>query len=348
MIFLKDYDIMKKKTGEEAARVEKVRVGVLGPGRIVRRVMKDFHKAQGVELIAVASRSEERAKEAAEEYGAKYAFSSYEELAACSEVELVYIATPHVFHCGQAIMMMERGKHVIVEKPMTVTEADALRMMECAKKNHVFLMEAMWTRFFPAWEKMTELIRAGVIGRVSHVYGVFCTSVEKIEPESRLVAPSLAGGALLDIGVYPLMAATAILGWRPTSVQQLHALTETGVDGKMSVQLQYADGATAQLMTALDAAGPSDLTVYGSKGYIQMKDFWHPTSFETVVGGERKEYCFEAENEGFHHEFEAAARCIREGMCESAQMTHEESAAVCGITERLRHEAGVFYPGEEK
>jgi len=328
--------------------MKKVRVGVLGPGRIVRRVMKDFGKAQGVELIAIASRSAERAQKAAEEYGAKYAFAGYEELAACSEVELVYIATPHVFHCEQAILMMEHGKHVIVEKPMTVTEAEARRMTECARKNHVFLMEAMWTRFFPAWEKMTELIREGVIGRVIHVYGVFCTSAGKIDPQSRLFAPSLAGGALLDIGVYPLMAATAILGWKPVRVQQLSTLTETGVDGKMSVQLQYEDGATAQLMTALDAEGPSDLTVYGAKGYIQMKDFWHPSSFETVVDGERKGYRFDADNEGFYHEFEAAARCIREGLAESKQMTHEESIAVCGITERIRHEAGVYYPGEAK
>ena len=141
--------------------MENVRMGILGPGRIVRRVMKDFHRAQGIELTAVASRSEERARQAAEEYGAKYALASYEELASCDEVELVYIATPHVFHCEQAIMMMEHGKHVIVEKPMAVTADEARRMAECARANNVFLMEAMWTRFFPAWEKMMELIHLG-------------------------------------------------------------------------------------------------------------------------------------------------------------------------------------------
>lgn len=350
MIFIRDCDIMRKKSIADGRRekMDKIRVGVLGPGRIVRRVMKDFRKAQGVELIAVASRSEERAQSAAREYGAKYAFSSYEALAECAEVDLVYIATPHVFHCGQAIMMMEHGKHVIVEKPMAVTEEQARRMAECAKKNKVFLMEAMWTRFFPAWKKMMELIRAGEIGSVNHVYGVFSCSVGRIDPESRLFAPSLAGGALLDVGVYPLMAATAILGWEPEKAQSLYALTETGVDGRMSVQLQYAGGATAQMMTALDAEGSSDLIIYGTKGYIRMEEFWHPAAFAVIKGGEREEFRFDAENEGFHHEFEEAASCIRKGLREAEQMPLAESIAVCGLTERLRHEAGVYYPGEEK
>ena len=134
--------------------MEKIRVGVVGPGRIVRRVMKDFYKAQSVEMTAIASRNYERAKEAAAEYGAKYAFGSYEELAACSEVDLVYIATPHPFHCEQALLMMNSGKHVICEKPIAITEDETRRMSECAKKNGVFLMEAMWTRFFPATKKI--------------------------------------------------------------------------------------------------------------------------------------------------------------------------------------------------
>lgn len=328
--------------------MEKIRVGVLGPGRIVRRVMKDFHRAQGIELTAVASRSLERAREAAREYGAKYAFGSYEELAECKEVDLVYVATPHVFHCEQAIMMMEHGKHVIVEKPMAITWEETRRMTECARRKGVFLMEAMWTRFFPATIRMMELIREGAIGRVNHIYGVFSCSVEAPDPESRLFAPALAGGALLDIGVYPLMAATNILGWQPEKVQGMWKLTETGVDSRMSVQMQYEGGATAQFMTSLDAEGPSDLMIYGTKGYIRMEDFWHPTSFDVVCGGERKEYRFEEENEGFRHEFEAAARYIREGRTEAPLMPHEESAAVSRITERLRHEAGVFYPGEKK
>jgi len=311
-------------------------------------VMKDFYKAQSVELTAIASRNYERAKEAAAEYGAKYAFGSYEELAACSEVDLVYIATPHPFHCEQALLMMNSGKHVICEKPIAITEDETRRMSECAKKNGVFLMEAMWTRFFPATKKMKALIEAGEIGEIKHIYALFSSRCDTIDPESRVFNPALAGGALLDIGVYPLMAATAILGHNPMGFQQFHVLTETGVDSRMSVQMQYENGATAQLMTSLDAEGPADLTVYGTKGYIHMKDFWHPTSFEVVCSGDRDEYQFDAENEGFHHEFEEAARCILAGAKETRQMPVGESVAVCGITERLRHDAGVYYPGEQR
>jgi len=326
--------------------MERIRVGVLGPGNIVRRVMKDFHKAQSVELTAIASRSPERAEKAAETYGAKYAFSSYEELAECKEVDLIYIATPHTFHCEQAIMMMEHGKHVLCEKPMAVTEEQARRMTDCAKKNGVFLMEAMWTRFFPAWKSMIEMIRSEEIGQIHHIYGTFTCSVGDINPESRLFAPALSGGALLDIGVYPLMAGTAILGWNPVKLQGMHVLTETGVDARMSVQMQYADGATAQFMTALDAEGASDLLIYGAKGQIRMNDFWHASSFDIVSEGRRRRVEFEKENEGFYQEFEEAARCIRAGLTESPLMTHEESVAVSRMTEQLRHEAGVFYPEE--
>jgi len=193
---------------------------------------------------------------------------------------------------------------------------------------------------------MIEMIRSEEIGQIHHIYGTFTCSVGDINPESRLFAPALSGGALLDIGVYPLMAGTAILGWNPVKLQGMHVLTETGVDARMSVQMQYADGATAQFMTALDAEGASDLLIYGAKGQIRMNDFWHASSFDIVSEGRRRRVEFEKENEGFYQEFEEAARCIRAGLTESPLMTHEESVAVSRMTEQLRHEAGVFYPEE--
>lgn len=325
-----------------------IHVGILGPGNIVRRVMTDFHNAQGVCLTAVASRSLARAQEAAQKYGAKYAFGSYEELAACSEVDLVYIATPHPFHCEHAILMMSHGKHVLCEKPMALGESQTRRMTEYARAHGVFLMEAMWTRFFPAMQAMRDRIAAGEIGEIRHIYGVFSGS-NKVDPENRLYNRALAGGAMLDIGVYPLMACTDLLGWQPENVQGLYRLTETGVDGAMSVQLQYAGGATAQIMTAFDAASPSQLQIYGTKGHIVMPEFWRPTSFDlTPLKGEPIRHTFSPENEGHHYEFEEAARCIRAGLTESPRMTHEESVAIARITQALRHEAGVFYPGEEQ
>ncbi len=327
---------------------EPLRIGVLGPGRIVSRVMKDFDRARGVCLTAVASRSIERAQEAAGRYGAKYAFGSYEEMAACDEVDMVYVATPHPFHCEQAIQMMEHGKHVLCEKPISISGEQTERMIRCAREKNVFLMEAMWSRFFPATRRYMQLVRSGAIGKISHVYGVFSSSCP-VDEESRLFRPALAGGALLDIGVYPLMAATMLLGYQPEEVQGLCTLASTGVDGRMAVQMRYPDGATAQMMTSLDAAAPSHLFIYGTEGYMEVEDFWHPTRFSVSrASGERIAYSFPLENEGFHYEFEHAAECIQKGLNESPVMTWEESLAVSRMTERLRHDAGVFYPGEER
>ena len=325
---------------------EPIRVGVLGPGRIVRRVMKDFHAGQGYTLAAVASRSLERARQAAAEYGAPLAFGSYEELAACEAVDLVYIAVPHPFHCPLALQMMAAGKHVLCEKPMALNEKETRAMADCARDKGVFLMEAMWTRCFPAMKKMVSLVKGGAIGKVNHVYAVF-TASSNYDPASRAFDPALGGGALLDIGVYPLMAATQLLGWQVESVQGACEYAPSGVDMRLAAQLKFPGGATAQIMGGMDACGPSHLLVYGAEGCITMENFWHPDAF-TLFGrdGRRETYAFRPENEGFHHEFEEAARCIREGLHESPLMTWEESVAVSRITEKLRREAIILYPGE--
>ena len=333
-------------SGVKQIMAGKIRVGVLGPGRIVRRVMKDFHKGQGYELTAIASRSPERAEAAAREYGAKYAFGSYEALAASGEVDLVYVAVPHPFHCAASMLMMEHGKHVLCEKPMALNEREARLMVDCARKNGVFLMEAMWTRCFPATKELAALVRAGVIGDVRHIYSVF-SSCSLEDPQSRAFNPALGGGALLDIGVYPLMACTLLLGSAPERVQGACHYASTGVDMRMAMQLIYPGGATAQLMAGMDAGAPSQLFVYGARGCILMNDFWHPSSFtlRTADGGSR-EYAFPVENEGFFHEFEEAARCISAGLHESPLVPLDESISVARITDGLRRDAGIVYPGE--
>lgn len=327
--------------------VQPIRVGILGPGNIVRRVMTDFHRAERVVLSAVASRDGEKAQKAARAYGAPLAFDSYEAMARSDQVDLVYLATPHSLHYEQAMMCMKNGKHVLCEKPMVVNEAQALSMAQCARENGVFLMEAMWSRFFPAAHKLRALLEAGAIGDIWHITANF-SSRSGYDPASRLYRMDLAGGALLDIGVYPLMAVTGILGWNPQRVQGLCVRHACGVDVHESVQLQYESGATAQIFSGLMAPSDQKLTVFGSKGRIEMPGFWHPVSlslFET--GKEEERFAFPAENEGFYHEFDHAAQCIEQGLIESPLMTHAESAAVARITEGLRREWGVLYPGEE-
>lgn len=325
--------------------MEKVRLGILGPGRIVQNVMRDLRKAGHISLQAVASRSIERAKEAAARYGAPIAYGSYEELAESREVDLVYIATPHNFHAEQALLMMEHGKHVICEKPLTTSEKDTRRLIECAKKNGVFLMEAMWPRFFPATEKLRQVLEAGAIGPIRHIVADFCYSCE-YDPESRAFAPALAGGALLDLGVYPLMGATMLLGWQPESYSAQCAKAETGVDMRTAMSLRFQCGATAQLFCGMDAQSDCAMRLYGPKGFIEVPRFYWPVRFTLHTDDKETPYVFPDEDKGYHYEFEHAALCILAGKKESPLMKWEESLAVARICTDMRREMGIVYPWE--
>ena len=308
--------------------------------------MRDYHNMRGISLTAVASRSIERAEAAAARYGAKYAFGSYEDLAACGEVDLVYLATPHNFHCGQAVMLMNQGKHVLCEKPMAINGAQTRAMADCARSNGVFLMEAMWTRFFPAMRELRELISQGAIGRVTHVFADFAAT-GAYDPASRAFDPALAGGSLLDLGIYPMMAATMLLGYRPCDVQGFAHLAPTGVDMRASIQMLYPSGATAQILSAFDAMGESREVIYGDEGRVVIPDFWHPTTFTlTQSGGKPTAYHFRDESEGHHYQFTHAAECILGGLLESPIVTWEESIAVSEIFTDLRRSWGFLYPEE--
>lgn len=328
---------------------EPIRLGVLGPGAIFRRVMTDMHNAKNIRITAVASRSGERAEAAAKLAGAQHVFTSYEELASCPDVDLVYIATPHPMHKEHAMLCMRNKKHIICEKPMALNEAEVAEMAACARENGVFLMEAMWTRFFPAAVRVRELIQSGAIGEVKHVEAKFSYRSAGLPPTHRLLDPALAGGGLLDVGVYALEAITDVLGYQPSCVQGLCVKAETGVDGRFSVQMLYPSGATAQFMCGIDVTTDSTQMIYGTKGRIEIPDFWHPTRFTVhYASGETAEHAFRPENEGHHYEFEHAAQCIREGVCSSPVISPEETQAVARIMTQLRHEQGVFYPQEEQ
>jgi predicted dehydrogenase len=314
----------------------------------VERVMRDFHNCSDARVVAVASRSLERARDAACKYGAQYAFGSYAELAACDEVDLVYIATPHNYHCEQAILMMRAGKHVLCEKPLAINGDQARAMVNCARERNVFLMEAMWTRFFPASEKLRELAADGAIGNITHIYAEFA-AVSAFDPKSRLYDLSLAGGALLDLGIYPVMAATMLLGYDPVITQGVCSLSPAGADARSAIQLSFKSGATAQLMCALDAHGESREIIYGDRGRITVPDFWHPTAFTLeTLDGECREFTFAPETEGHHHQFGHACDLIRNGVHDSPVMSWDETIAIADMFTALRREWGVEYPDENR
>lgn len=321
-----------------------VRLGIIGPGRIVARVMPDMVNSSEIEITAVASRSCERAEAAARKYNIPYAYGSYEEMAASDKVDLVYIALPHPFHCETACLMMQHGKHVICEKPMTVNDAEAARMIQCAKENNVFLMEAMWTRFVPATLKAKELIAGGAIGEIKHMYAdfSFCGTYDE---KDRVYAMDLAGGALLDLGVYPLMAMTSFLGWKPVKASALAHRAPTGADMRMCVQLLFESGVTGQFFCGMDATGEQSMYLYGTEGILEIPAFW---TADTVIlrrnGCKEETYSYPHAFENYHYEFDHAAKCIRQGLKESPVVTLEESLAVSKICTQLRKETGILYP----
>lgn len=328
--------------------MKKIRLGIVSAGAIVARVMKDMHLSENVEVTAIAARDLSRAQAAAEAYGIPHAYGSYLELAQSSEVDLAYIATPHNFHAEQAMLMMRHGKHVICEKPMTTNPEELQKMIDCARENGVFLMEAMWTRFQPCVQTLMQMIREGAIGEVRNVFGEFSWSCGgSYDPASRLFDPALAGGALLDLGVYPLMFCMQLLGSEPVTVQSLCRKTPEGVDMNTSVQMQYANGAIAQFFCGMDASGNDYMQIYGAKGHITLEGFWKPRSFTLYADGqEPRVVAFEQETEPYHYEFDHAAACILDGLKESPVMPLAESLAANRICTRIRHNNGIFYPGE--
>lgn len=321
-----------------------IRLGIVGPGRIVERVMPDMVHASEIEVTAVASRSIERAGAAARKYNIPYAYGSYEELAASRQVDLVYIALPHPFHCETACLMMRHGKHVICEKPMAVNDAEAAKMIACAGENNVFLMEAMWTRFVPATRKAKELVCAGAIGEIRHMYADFAFRGTYDETD-RVYALDLAGGALLDLGVYPLMAMTNFMGWNRVKASGMAVKAPTGADLRMSVQMLFETGATGQFFCGMDVTGEQSMFLCGTEGILEIPHFWEADSvILRRTGCEEEIFRYPHRFENYHYEFDHAAQCIRQGLKESPVVPLAESLAVSRICTQLRKETGILYP----
>ena len=328
--------------------MKKIRLGIVSAGAIVARVMKDMHLLENVEITAIAARDLRRAQEAAEQYHIPHAYGSYLELAQSDEIDLAYIATPHNFHAEQAMLMMRHGKHVICEKPMAINHTEVQRMVDCARENGVFLMEAMWTRFQPCVRTLMQMLRDGVIGEVRNIFGEFSWSCnDQYDPASRLFDPALAGGALLDLGVYPLMFCMQVLGDNPETIQSLCRKTTEGVDMNTSIQMQYPNGAIAQFFCGMDACSNDYMQIYGTKGHIILPGFWRASSFTICREGEEDQVLtFDLPNEPYHYEFDHVAQCIQQGLLESPVMPHAESIKVSKICTEIRHSHGIVYPGE--
>ena len=326
--------------------MDKVRLGIVGPGRIVRRVMTDLRRAEHIEIAAVASRSAERARAAAKEYGIPGYFDSYADMVASDAVDLVYVALPHPFHCETAKLFLSHGKHVIVEKPFAVNAREAREMVACAKANDRFLMEAMWSRFFPLSVELKARAQAGEFGNLRRITGDFAFKND-LNAEDRLFNRTLGGGSLLDVGIYPLSMMCYYKGMLPEDAQVFSTLTPTDVDGLCAFQIRFADGGVGQGFSALEVSTDQKMCLYGTEAWVEVTDFWHPTRYTVHRPGQEDEVrVFEPENEGFRHEFEYVARTILSGRTDQPVMPLEDSVRLMEVMDGMRARMGVTYPAD--
>ncbi len=312
-----------------------VRFGIIGLGGISNRFASVLNTVEGVELAAVASSDEARAVEFAKKHHASRASKSYTDLLEDKGVDVVYIGLTHNFHYDIIKLCLTYGKGVICEKPMTLREKDAQELAALAKEKNVLLMEAMWSRFTPAFIKAKEWVNIGKIGRIKLIHASFCFNFP-FDPSHRLFNPALAGGSLYDAGVYPIEFTTGILGENPKQVSGFASFCETGVDDYAAFTMSFESGTLASLSCGITAVTNRDVHIYGTDGHIIVYDFLGARKCELLDNDNNLIERFETSfDDGFIFEIEHFADLFRNGKTESDVMPLKDSIACAGVFDEL-------------
>jgi predicted dehydrogenase len=327
--------------------VRKVRWGILGTGAIARQFVQGLRSLSEAEVSAVGSRSEASVAKFADKWNIPRRHASYEDLASDPDVDVVYIATPHPFHAENATLCLQAGKAVLCEKPFSVNAAEAERVVELARERGLFIMEGMWTRFFPLMEEVRRLVSEGAIGEVRMLNVDFGFRAD-LDPASRLFDQKLGGGALLDLGVYCVSFASMVLG-RPSGSVGLSHLGETGVDEQASIVLEHEGGRLANLSIGIRTTTPQEATIMGTEGYVRIHaPWWRPKSMIiSREGTEDVTVGAPVSGNGFNYEAAEVMRCLEAGKTESDVMPLDETISVMRTMDRIRAAWGLTYPGEE-
>lgn len=325
--------------------MDKVRWGIAGPGNIAVGLANGLAELDDAHLVAVGSRAKERAQKFADTYGAPHAHGSYEELAENPDVDVVYVATVQSRHMDDTLMYLEAGKHVLCEKPFALSEAQGRRMIDAARANGVFVMEALWSRFLPSYVKIRELIAEGAIGEPNYVEADF-GFIREFDPTNRLFDLAQGGGSLLDMGIYPIHLAQMVLG-EPDRVRAVGHLGKSGVDECTVGVLGFPSGAVAVVKSALNTNLTFTGRIGGTEGTIEVPVIFHcPNSLVLQRGRERTEIACPVEGQGLKYQAVEVHRCIREGLLESPVMPHADTLALARTMDAIRAEIGLRYPGE--
>ena len=319
--------------------------GILGPGGIARAFAKDLQLLDGHEVAAVGSRTLSNAQEFAKSFGGT-AYGSYEELVTDPTVDAIYVATPHPSHKDNVISALNAGKPVLCEKPFAVNAHEAREMVAAAERNGVALMEAMWARFLPHYAHVREIIASGVLGQILTVQA---DHGQRLADRNipRLIEPSLAGGALLDLGIYPVSFAHMILG-NPAKITASAVLTDKGVDAQTSMIFDYADGAQAILTTTMIEQTPCRAVVAGVNGWLEIdRTFYNPTSMRVVLfDGSVTQYPHTYTGHGLREQAEAFKKLVQSGKNQSEILTWKDTVDIMGTLDAVRSQIGLRYPFE--
>ena len=322
---------------------EKLKFGILAAGNIATKMAETLNWMEDADLVAVAARELSRAQAFAEKYHIPKAYGSYEELAADPEIQVIYIASPHSHHYEHAMLCLEHGKHVMCEKTFTVNARQAGAVFEKAAEKKLFIMEMVWTRFLPAIRKAKELIAAGAIGELTQVLCDFGIDRDRV----RLQLPELAGGALLDTGIYPLTIASIFLGDDVKRWMTSATLSDKGVDLSHASILEYAGGQRAVLSSCINNWTRGSAFVYGKKGWIELPRFHGCQKLiVTLTDQEPVEYDLPFACNGFEYEVQETIDCIRAGKTVSDVMPPEQTLALLRLMDALRESWGMRFPCE--
>ena len=321
-----------------------IRWGILSTGTIAKNFAETAKQMADVTITAVASRSQKKADDFGYKYGIAHCYDSYEALARDPDVDIVYVATPHNRHFEDVKLMIENGKHVLCEKSFTTDAKEAEALFAMAKEKGVFLMEAFWTKFCPIYRDIERVIASGTIGEIRTVTAQYGYTTAR---EARKFEPELAGGTLLDIGVYAIGFACMMLGYEMDEIRGRLIMNSVGTDAYDAMLLRKGN-AIAQLTTAIGAKMPVHGAVYGTKGYIDIPDFKNPQKVTVFYEGRSPQVFTHAfEVNGYEYEIREAMDCVRAGRLQSELMTPEQSIAVMRIMDEIRVQNGLRFPFEQ-
>ncbi|AWV99662.1 Gfo/Idh/MocA family protein [Arcticibacterium luteifluviistationis] len=317
--------------------------GIIGIGKIAEKFASDLATVENAKLVAVASRSIDRAKEFGGRHDSTFAYGSYEEIFNTPDLDAIYIATPHTSHAECTKLCLNKGVAVLCEKPFAMNEQEVKEMIHLAEEKQTFLMEALWTRFLPSTKKVLEIIDSKALGDIKLLQADF-GFIPPFFPERRVLNPEYGGGAFLDIGIYPAFLSLLILGY-PSTILATSTKGPTGVDETTAFLYQYGNNNIAKLSCTFGAETNTEATIFGTEGRIVMKKRFHDTKEIELIPneGEPQVFNFPRETFGYNHEIEEVNDCLRKGKTSSDLWPLSQSLKLIQLLDKTREEAGIVY-----